>query len=202
MDEYVSGSLPDLEREPFERHYLSTEVHRARVATARALEARTPPTTPGRVLAGPWHTRPVAALGDGRGTGGDGVGAAWLATRPGPAPVQQADNQPTPPADDSRRAAPSSVAGDSPYSPVPAAPQAAEVPAPVLLTVTLSSVLDPSVGAAIGQDRPEDATHIELRLGGTRGRPPRHRIHVDVRTIDGRRVWSGGATAAAARNPD
>ncbi len=192
VDEYVSGSLPDLEREPFERHYLATEVHRTRVATARALEARIPSTTPGRVLAGPWHTRPVLRWATAAALAAMASGAGWLVTRPGPAPVQQADNQSTPPADDPRRAAPSSVAGDSPYSP-PAAPQAAEVPAPVLLAVTLSSV---ATRASEQQSVriPPKTTHIVLRLEGERtaGQAP---VHVEVRSIDGRRVWSGGATA-------
>jgi hypothetical protein len=191
VDEYVSNALPAEERALFERHYLSTDVHRERVATARALLARASAAPPARVIRGPWHGRPVLRWAMAAVLAALFMAALWLATRPSPAPAQQASGRPETPHAPAGRATPAKP-GD-PEGPPPGTATNSARP-PVLLTVTLPSVLTRASEQTVVKI-PTTTGEIELRLEGARD--ARHqRIHVDVRTVDGRTAWTGTATPA------
>jgi hypothetical protein len=192
VDEYVSNALRAAERAQFERHYLSTDVHRKRVATARALLARASAAPPARVIRGPWHGRPVLRWAMAAALTALFLAAIWL-IRPAPAPVEQASGRPETPGAPAGPRTPAKPGDPAQPSPGPADAANSAHP-PVLLTVTLPSVLTRASEQTVVKI-PATTEEIELRLEGARD-ARQQRVHVEVRTVDGRTAWRGIASPA------
>ena len=196
VDDYVADRLTPDERSRFERHYLSTPEHRARVAVARELRAVAPAAASGRAADRStaswwdtvrafsewpmaWKAASVAALVSLT------VGGAWLlrsrqasqttATSAAPSREQA-------PARSDRRAQP---AGRSPV-----------VVAVSISPITVRGSDDPATLAiAPGTDL------VVLRLEGEANAAPLDRGRAVVRKVSGTEVWRGPAASESDARP-
>ena len=210
IDDYLSGRLPQGEREQFERHYLASPNHRTRIAVVRALKAaassdvsrrienrNTATTTSTRFskrLAG-WTAVAASltilvatAIWALRTDSGDIVAVRTPSSAPATAPPAGATPA-TPPT-------PSSVEPSRPSDSSPAVPDTRSPP-PVVVAVTISPILVRSAGAQQTITIGKGTDIVRLRLRGqagdrlTRGRSV-------IRTVTGREVWGGPVTATSA----
>jgi hypothetical protein len=179
VDAYVAGELGPGDRSAFESHYLSSPVHRDRVASARELRAATlgpaAPTAPRRAVAWTGWLALAAGL----------LLAAWWATRPGP---------PSPPV--ARNAPPSTVSAPPPTPTSAESPQPPATPAlrrPVVAAFALSPMLlrggQPTPVLRI----PAGTDELAITLNGERpdGVPSSARLDFVIATVEGARVTGG-----------
>lgn len=162
VEAYLAGGLTSGDRADFERHYLSTPVHRARVETRRALAARTAAGRPAapvdqQASFGPrrWMALAASVL--------LAVGLYWM--RPtGTAPV-----------------APTPAATTTTPPPAPVSPPAA----PAMPTVTLTlraSATTRGTGTLVAVAIPRGTALVQLRLVGDL--PPAGELTAEITAID------------------
>ena len=178
VDAYVAGEVDPGDRSAFESHYLSSPLHRDRVASARALRAATlgRAASPAPRRVGAWAGWLALAAGLSL--------AAWWVTRPGPPTAPVAGNAPqsTAPAPS---ATPTSV--ESPQAPTPAPRR------PVVAAFALSPVLlrggQPTPVLRI----PAGTDELAIALAGERpgGALSQARLDFVIATVEGARVTGG-----------
>ena len=187
IEDYLSDRLSRGERELFERHYLSTSSHRARVEILRAVRhAGATQAGRRRPTAAAWWTRAgmAAALVIGVAS------ALWIvvpeSTPPeGPAGSVRESTQPT--------SIPPPPERSTPARPAPGEP-ASDPRTPVTIALSVSPIL--VRGADVQPATVTIASGIDvvrLHLVGQTGDPPLRRGRVIVRTVVGREVWRGAA---------
>ncbi len=193
VDEYVSNALRAAERAQFERHYLSTDVHRERVATARALLARAPAVPSARVIRGPWHGQPVLRWAMAAALAALFLAAIWLMT-PG-SRARSAGKRPARDAGRSRRASHASEARRSGAA-VAGIPGRRQFRAPARSADRHAAIRpDAGIGADGCEDSGDDGGDRASPRGGER-RPPAARPRRGATPSMAARAWSGIATPA------
>jgi hypothetical protein len=187
IDDYVDDRLSASERTRFESYYLASQIHRDRVALARALamvgrEASSPDL--GRPEGRPLRTTLVWAS-----AAAVLLVVGWLATRSGSSGPGVA--------------APPTVA-EAPSSPPPSVPEPDRAPtaeppspsaAPVRVALQLAPVVTRGSGATPRLVVPPDAAFVDLRLGGPR--PQRTPAAAEIRSVEDRLAWTGTAEPAS-----
>jgi hypothetical protein len=179
VDAYVAGELEPGDRSAFESHYLSSPLHRDRVASARALRAATleRAAPPARQRAGAWTGWLALAAGL--------LLAAWWVTRPGRPSASVARNAP-PSTASAPAATPTSV--ESPLAPATPVPRR-----PVVAAFALSPVLlrggQPTPVLRI----PAGTDELAIALTGERpdGALSPARLDFVIATVEGARVTEG-----------
>ncbi|HXE80133.1 MAG TPA: zf-HC2 domain-containing protein [Vicinamibacterales bacterium] len=183
IEDYLDGTLAGVERERFERHYLESPVHQARVAAARALRARgTGRQSPRHAGIRSWVPRLAAA-------------AAVLIA--GAAVTTWLLGERTAPLERSTAASPSAPGASAAVGSPP--PRASDVPQvqpregraapPAIVAFTVSADFTRGAGER-PLSIPVGATTVDLRLESPEGLPSGDLL-VAVRSVDGREVWSG-----------
>ena len=172
IDAYLAGALPAEERTAFERHYLATAGHRARVETRRALTARgasprlePAPRTPSTQATGFGATRWMALAASLL------LAVGLFITRPaGPAGG-------TPPA-------PSSTAPSRPAEPAPPAAPAVPPPAamPTVALTLAASTTTRGTGTVPTLAVPRGTAIVHLRLVGDL--PPAMDLTAELTAVD------------------
>jgi len=175
IDDHLDGRLTAEERAAFERHYLASDIHRARLSTALALRRRTAAvphwinTSAGRLAIA---AAIVLVVG----------GTIWVARSPSPGAPRQARDitLATEPARD--------------VPPVtPAVEGSGKPPASLIVAFTIPALVTRG-GEQTTLAVPRDATHVLLRLEGEA--PAARPVMIEVRTVEGRVAWKGRGEAA------
>lgn len=184
IDSYLAGTLPHGECDAFERHYLATAVHRARVETRRALAGRAastprlPASDAARALPAMFGATRWMAL-----AASIVLAVGLYVTRPG----RSADG--TSPA--TSPASPSSPGGPS----TPAAPTAAAAAMPTATLTLSAAAATRGQGAMPVLAVPAGTALVQFRLVGDL--PPADELTAEIMALDGDEVKRWPVDAAA-----
>jgi hypothetical protein len=191
IDGYLAGRLTREELSRFERHYLASPVHRARVAIAREIagvQAQPVPVSAPR----PWRTlfRSVrasdqTALAWAFAAGivlVAGAATWWLSSRPAPG------------------VATGPAAAAPPRPPAARVQEPERTPIVVALSISPLSVRGSDEAATLTIASGTDL--VVLRLEGDASAPVPSRGRVIVRTVSGSEIWRGSAVSERGRDAD
>jgi hypothetical protein len=191
VDDYVAGRLIPTDRGLFERHYLASPRHQERVATARALRA-----------AGLAAAAPAAKLSARRPVaipvlGWSLAAAVLLAVVAGS--LWRSWSEDARRTVKGSRVAPTSLPESSPEAAPPTLRPTASILFALAPTLVRGATSPPELRIPSGTDE------IQLLLGADGAEePPGERgtqLTVTVRTVEGKSVWKGQATATDTPNP-
>jgi hypothetical protein len=198
IDDYLSNSLVDEERDHFEEYYLAAPQHRTRVGVARALRTAAPPSND-RIEPTWWTTNLWGVRGWPRFARVAVVAALvllvgavvlLLRSRSEPDTAIVTTTPPSPPAATSA-SAPSDRERREPEAPgrdeQPAAPPAV---APIV-ALSISPINVRGTGEPVSISIPPGTRAVRLLLQGEAAEPPLARGRAIVRTVPGREVWRG-----------